>query len=409
MKFTRNTVNGINDTILASNDYTAIPFTVAETATVKAGYPMTKAGKKATSATADGILLYDVDPAAIAAYWTNDPTNAMPFASDALFPAKKKAGLDLKWLRGHKGVGVSLMPSAFDAKATFRTREGFKFDETEMPFFREGYHLGEKDRQEILRVLDSNDPYARDVMNRLYDDTAQLITGARIVPERMIWQLLAPIDGVPGITIKANGVNYTYNYDPDGTWTSTNYRKVSVAESKWNLATATPIADLNAAKDAVLASVGEVVTEVYMNTATFRNMIAADEVKNRFMTVTAKANAVLLDAEARQIVESATGLTIHLYDKMFKADQYSASEKYLPDGMVVVAPSGALGSTWYGTTPEEADLLSGQSGASVSIVNTGVAITTELTVHPVNANVYASEIVLPSFERMDAVYCIKAY
>lgn len=131
-------------------------------------------------------------PAAIAAYWTNDPTNAMPFASDALFPAKKKAGLDLKWLRGHKGVGVSLMPSAFDAKATFRTREGFKFDETEMPFFREGYHLGEKDRQEILRVLDSNDPYARDVMNRLYDDTAQLITGARIVPERMICSCWLP-------------------------------------------------------------------------------------------------------------------------------------------------------------------------------------------------------------------------
>ena len=117
-------------------------------------------------------------PAAIAAYWTNDPTNAMPFASDALFPAKKKAGLDLKWLRGHKGVGVSLMPSAFDAKATFRTREGFKFDETEMPFFREGYHLGEKDRQEILRVLDSNDPYARDVMNRLYDDTAHDLAAA---------------------------------------------------------------------------------------------------------------------------------------------------------------------------------------------------------------------------------------
>ena len=348
-------------------------------------------------------------PAAIAAYWTNDPTNAIPFASDALFPAKKKAGLDLKWLRGHKGVGVSLMPSAFDAKATFRAREGFKFDETEMPFFREGYHLGEKDRQEILRVLDSNDPYARDVMNRLYDDTAQLITGARIVPERMIWQLLAPVNGVPGITIKANGVNYTYNYDPDGTWKSTNYKEVSAAKSKWNVTTATPIADLNAAKDAVLASVGEVVTEVYMNTATFRNMIAADEVKNRFMTVTAKANAVLLDAEARQIIESATGLKIHLYDKMFKADQYSASEKYLPDGMVVVTPAGALGNVWYGTTPEEADLMSGQSGASVSIVNTGVAITTELTVHPVNVNVYASEIVLPSFERMDAVYCIKAY
>lgn len=346
-------------------------------------------------------------PAAIAAYWTNDPTNAIPFASDALFPAKKKAGLDLKWLRGHKGVGVSLMPSAFDAKATFRTREGFKFDETEMPFFREGYHLGEKDRQEILRVLDSNDPYARDVINRIYDDTAQLITGARIVPERMIWQLLAPANGTPGITIKANGVNYTYNYDSDGSWRKTNYKALS---SKWTTAaSATPIADLIAAKDAILANTGEVVSEVYMNTSTFRNMISADEVKNRFLTVTAKANAVLLDGEARQIVESATGLTIHLYDKMYKPEGGGTSAKYLPDGMVVVTPSGALGNVWYGTTPEEADLLSGQSGASVSIVNTGVAITTELTVHPVNTNIYASEIVLPSFERMDAVYCIKAY
>ena len=71
MKFTRNTVNGINDTILASNDYTAIPFTVTETSSVKAGYPMTLAGKKAAvsgnsgskTINADGILLYDVDPA----------------------------------------------------------------------------------------------------------------------------------------------------------------------------------------------------------------------------------------------------------------------------------------------------------------------------------------------------------
>lgn len=66
MKFTRNTVNGINDTILASNDYTAIPFTVTESAAVKAGYPMTSAGKKAATGGADavGILLYDVDPTA---------------------------------------------------------------------------------------------------------------------------------------------------------------------------------------------------------------------------------------------------------------------------------------------------------------------------------------------------------
>ena len=348
-------------------------------------------------------------PAAIAAYWTNDPTNAMPFASDALFPAKKKAGLDLKWLRGHKGVGVSLMPSAFDAKATFRTREGFKFDETEMPFFREGYHLGEKDRQEILRVLDSNDPYARDVVKRIYDDVSNLVTGARIVPERMIWQLLAPANGAPGITIKANGVNYTYNYDPDGTWKKSNYKALTTS-AKWDTpASATPIADLIAAADAVNDATGEEITRVFMNKTTLAKMIATDEVKNRFLTINNRTTSVLTANEAKEVVRQATGLEIFTYNKKYRPEGGGDTAKYLPDGYVVLAPDGDLGTTWYGTTPEEADLLSGQSGASVSIVNTGVAITTELTVHPVNTNIYASEIVLPSFERMDAVYCIKAY
>lgn len=65
MKFTRNSVD-VGNTILASNDYTAIPIEVTETATVKAGYPMVlSTGKKAATATeADGILLYDVDPKA---------------------------------------------------------------------------------------------------------------------------------------------------------------------------------------------------------------------------------------------------------------------------------------------------------------------------------------------------------
>ena len=63
MKYTTTPVSAPESTILAADTYVAIPFTVTETAAVKAGYPMTKAGKKATSATADGILLYDVDPA----------------------------------------------------------------------------------------------------------------------------------------------------------------------------------------------------------------------------------------------------------------------------------------------------------------------------------------------------------
>lgn len=154
---------------------------------------------------------------AIAEYWTNDVTNAQAFGSDALFPPRKKAGLELKWIRGHKGVGISLMPSAFDTKATFRERKGFKMSETEMPFFREGFHIDEKDRQMLMEIQNSNSTFAEEIISRIFDDAAELITGARIVPERMAWQLLCPENGKPGITIKANGMNYIYDYDPDGT------------------------------------------------------------------------------------------------------------------------------------------------------------------------------------------------
>ena len=72
MKFKNTTVVGTVE-ILAADDFDAIPFTVTETSAVKAGTPMTLAGKKATftagtggaagTTTANGVLLYDVDPA----------------------------------------------------------------------------------------------------------------------------------------------------------------------------------------------------------------------------------------------------------------------------------------------------------------------------------------------------------
>ena len=106
-------------------------------------------------------------PKIIAANYTEAASNAIPYLGSGLFPSVKRAGLDLAWIKGHKGLPVSLKPSAFDAKATFRDRIGVSKLETEMPFFREGYKIKEKDRQEILRAQSSNDPYAADVINRI--------------------------------------------------------------------------------------------------------------------------------------------------------------------------------------------------------------------------------------------------
>ena len=344
-------------------------------------------------------------PAAVAANWTEVASNQIPYLGATLFPARKKAGLDLAWLKGSRGLPVSLMPSAFDAKATFRDRIGFDKLETEMPFFREGFKIKERDRQEMLRVQETTDPYAEEVLARIFDDARNLIDGANVVPERMIMQLLFPVDGNCGISIKANGVDYTYNYDTDGAWKTSNYTALTTAALWTAPTTADPFAAFKTIKDAIRAKTGDELTVAIMNTYTFNLMTATDAMKNRYLSTSGISLGYLTDAEAKAVVQGTSGLQVAVYDKQYK-DESGVAHPFVPDGYVCLIPAGNLGNTWYGTTPEEAD-LQGSGSAEVSIVNTGVAISREIQNHPVNINTFASEIVLPSFERMDSVGVLK--
>jgi len=346
-----------------------------------------------------------VGPKIIAANWKEAQSNKIPYLGETFFPSKQKAGLDLSWIKGFKGVPTSLMPSAFDAKATFRGREGIKLLETEMPFFREGFKIKEKDRQEILRIREKNDPYMNDALNRVFDDANQLLEGALVVAEREIMQLLFPANGDVGITIAANGVNYTYNYDPQGEWKAANYFPLT-GDNTWDHAlTADPLTDIRAAQDAIAAQ-GGVGSYLLMNKETFKLFRSIKAIKDLFLTTNGLAVGYLTDAQIVTVLKDALGLAgIILYDKQYK-DEDGVTAKFVPDYYVAVLPDGALGNTWRGTTPEEADLM-GSGQAEVAVVNNGIAITQILDSHPVNLNTFASEIVLPSYERMNEVALIK--
>lgn len=94
----------------------------------------------------------------------------------------------------------------------------------------------------------------------------------------------------------------------------------------------------------------------------------------------------------------------------YAAYQYNPMQRFQqPEPQIAtLIPSGALGNTWYGTTPEERTLI-GKPTADVSIVNTGVAVAISVSEDPVQTKTTASEIVLPSYERMDSTYVIKCY
>lgn len=344
-------------------------------------------------------------PASISARWTDAVSNRIPYVGESLFPARKQAGLDLSFIKGSKGLPISLMPSAFDAKATFRDRIGVFKLETEMPFFREGFKIKEKDRQEILKAMDSNSPFVLPILAKIYDDANELIEGALVASERERMQLLFAQNGNVGITIVANGVEYAYNYDPDGSWKSSNYFELT-GDAKWSSEQyADPFNDIDTAKQAILTNTGAALEYAVMNTTTFNYLMKMTNIKNRFLTASGLAIGYPTRGEIRKVVEDTAEIRIVIYDKMFR-DENKVAHKYVPDGYVALIPEGALGNTYYGTTPEEADLM-GKSPADVAIVNQGIAVTQVVDPHPVNVNTFVSQIVLPSYERMNDVALLK--
>lgn len=342
---------------------------------------------------------------AVAEHHTEVASNRLPYLGDGFFPADKKAGLDLKWFKAHKGLPVSLAAAAFDAKSTIRGRGGLGMTQTQMAFFRESMIVSEEDRQEILRIKDSGDPYAANAISRIYDDSDNLVEGAKVVAERMRMQLLAPLNGDVKITIgTTGGATYAYNYDPNGTWKSKHYLKITTAADKWSAAaTCDPIKNIETALDAQEQESGERPSVLLMSKTTFNYIKNSVKVQSGVLAQNVTANVEYTTKRVKAYVEDELDVTIVIYNKQYKNESGTAA-KFYPDNIVMMLPSGAIGKTWYGTTPEEAG---GEGVADVSIVDTGVALTVSRSVDPVQEKLTASEIVLPSFERLDDCYALE--
>lgn len=346
---------------------------------------------------------------AIAAYYTELAVNRIPLLGEALFPAKKKTGLKLEWIKGYDSLPVALMPSAFDAKPLLRDRGGVAIESTRMPFFREAMRLGEEERQQLLMFSEANNgAYAQPIINKIFDDTNTLIEGAMITPEIMRMKLLT--EGKFTIESPADSgqvVSYDYNYDPAGTW-ATNNNTTLLGTAKWSDYTnSNPISDILAIKRNAQRK-GINLTRMIMGYDTWLDIMQNAKIRLGMNPVASTAaNVLVTDAQVKTYVEGMTQVKIQIYEKMYKGTNKVDAYFYPNKGCVTLLPDGAPGYTWYGTTPEEADLMSGNTLAQVSIINTGVAVSTEKIALPVNIINWVSEIVLPSFENMDRIYNIK--
>lgn len=341
----------------------------------------------------------------IATAWT-ETANANPddYLGESLFGFKKQTALDLSWLKGSSGAPIAIAPAAYDAEIVLRGRNEAKKISTEMPLFREGIQLNESDRRALQQASALGQAAVDEIIGKVFDDTANLIKGAKVNPEIMRWQLLAPTDGKPKIAIANNDITYAYDYDPNGTWYANNF--IDVSSTPWSAAaTATPITNLIAAKDKA-AEKGVTLEYAVMSQKTFSEFSNSAEVKSAVLAQNATATVFITPSIVKQTVKDITGLTIIIYNGIYK-DFAGTTKKFMPDKVVTLIPAGLLGNTVYAVTPEEFDLRNDPT-KNVATVEGGITIsvvpTSEL---PRRFATYVSEIVLPSYERMDEVFELK--
>lgn len=367
----------------------------------------------------DPQLLAIYNALVIGTYWEEvERARTEPLLGPTLFPPMKKVGLDLAWLKGMHEIPVVLQPSAFDTKASLRDRIGVTELQESMPFFREAMRIGEKDRQDLMNYLNQGPAYAKTMLRKLYDDNGKLLDGAVAQCERMRMSLIT----TGKIYIQSTGetgglVKKEIVYDPTGKWYDEHVTQLT-GNSTWsveNKATSDPIQDL---LDIIekMKEEGKMPGKIIMNTTTLNGALASDSIIKAMNPVGAE-NAKVTNRVKRDYVESMIEVPIVVYDKVYK-DENKITKKYIPDWYVSIVPAGTLGNTWFGTTPEEFDLMNAKeevvtgkdapNGGAISYVTAqGPCISSIKEPHPVNISTIVSMITLPSFERMDDVYVLR--
>lgn len=324
-----------------------------------------------------------------------------------LFPNKKIIGLDMKFIKGYKSNAIALRPSTLGSRAFVRDRIGVAVIQEELPFFREKMVINERLRQELARAkADATDPYTSSVLEQIFDDAKVLTDGADVQSERERMQLLFTGKIAIGSSDKdGKAVNFNYDYDVDGKWSKSNV-KVLTGTTRWSDHTnSNPIQDIMNMVDEA-SSFGVTITRGIISPKTLQDILLNTNVRNMFKNADGSFR-VFGKPQVIEEIKNLTGVTIAVYGKSFK-DENGKDMTYCPDNAIALLPNGSLGSTVYGTTPEEIDLMSGYGNASVTVINTGVAVTTSKQYGPpVTVETVVSELVLPSFERMAEVFVIK--
>ena len=332
----------------------------------------------------------------VRAIWEADADNRPPYLGEAFFPNTKQLGLELNLIKGKQGLPVALVSANWDTDVLYRDRIGFTSLQAELPFFKEAYKISEKLRQQILTTTEN---YQTPLFNEIFNDSQELLDGAEVTAERMRMQLL----GTGTISIQENGVDKQYDY---GFNSSTQF----VTESTlWTASGAHPFKSFVAQLKNYKNLTKKAPKVAIFGYDAYQLLINDADIISYFESLTTPLLAPT-DDEIHAYIERRSGVRVIVNDAQYvKArDNTKTPVYFFPADRYTILSTVDMGETVYGTTPEEADLLGGNSNIlDGEVLEKGVAITTWKETDPVSVSIKVSEVVAPSCPNIDKIYIVK--
>ena len=338
------------------------------------------------------VNIFDlITPGNIIAYWDNIRANQSAYMGEILFPSKQQLGMELNKIGGRAGLPVELKASGFDTQATYRDRLSVESSSQTMAFFRERMKIDEKTRQQMLQIYTAgNTDILTPLLNNIFDDTNNLIMGARVSRERMAMQLIS----TGKISVNANGALLDYDYGLDE---STQRYEVTAS---WAIKTTDILSEIQNIKDAFNTEHGINLAYMIMTTKTFGYFVNNEGIRQTLYPNSPNAADIHIRRDAiKQLILDAVGIIVLFNDNVYATQVGGGAKKFFPDNIVTFLPDNlTLGNMMFGTTPEQMDLMAkASSNLQVSITDTGVAVVNRILEHPVNIETMVSQICLPSF------------
>ncbi|APM40485.1 major capsid protein [Clostridium kluyveri] len=318
-----------------------------------------------------------------------------------LFPNKKVLGTKLEHAKGAKKKAVALRQSTFDVAAKMRSLNAkVEVSTTEIPFFKEAVGIDETTRREVINAMNcNNENIVNAVLDQVFDGQANLIKGAGIIAKKMRAQVIQTGKIIYSSDPKDGNVAVEYGV-PE------NHRTILTADDKWTNPAADIVGDVknfqkiitddNCPKPNIMLMTEKTFDETFLiNTA------ITNDIRNSNLNTL----RILSQSDYLQYAKERMNLIIvFLEDTTYYPYEGADPVPYYENYKITLMSGATLGDTVYGTTPEEFDLTHGSGKLDTTIIEPGIAVTTNTKWDPVTVDTKVSVMPIVSFDRADEVF-----